>query len=522
MDGTVAEALASLQAQIGDLTESLFMGKLGTALGGVGPLAELVPPDFPSFDWAFLTIKEKPLLAQARLCLASGKLPSALEKARQHVALYPDDWAAREFYAANLLRAGTASAAVDTLAGIERGGDMPASRPSLYARCLAAIGEPGEALDWHETALSLAPEDAAVAAAQIGDAPWLDRDAQIAAAGWIARFCQPAKARQWQPPQDKLVIAYVVPGFADSLDREAVAAVAQAHDRARVKVLAYGTGAQSWPENATLSGAFDAWHDIATLDSPTLARYLARGGAHLIVDAAGFAAPTALAALARVGSALRVSWLGNPAGVGAPLYDAAMAEIAGLYPILSPVRQVARMANRNFGADVGMAQLDEATVKLWSAVLEAQPDAKLLLRARDMGPGRNIDRLIDRFGRALAARIDIVDDRTEEFYAAVSVAVLPRRGVSARAAAEAIACRVPALALADAAPYAAFLRGQGLASLVLRGAKRFVAQAGDLMDAAEKRAQLLAARPAQTDGAYRFALALEERARQILSASEAA
>src|SRR5487761_1050750 len=38
MDGTVAEVLASLQAQAGNLQESLFMGKMATALGGLGEL----------------------------------------------------------------------------------------------------------------------------------------------------------------------------------------------------------------------------------------------------------------------------------------------------------------------------------------------------------------------------------------------------------------------------------------------------------------------------------------------------
>ena len=524
MDGTVAEALASLHAQTGNLVESIYMGKLGTALGGVGALVELVPPDFPSFDWAFLNIKEKPLLAQAQLSLAGGNLANALERARQHVTLNAGDRAAREFYAATLLRAGAASEAVATLSEVERGADLPASLASLYARCLAAVGEGTEALDWHDTALSLAPDDAAVAAAYIADAPFLDRDSGITATAteWTARFCQPAKARQWQAAKDRLVIAYVVPAFSDPLDAVAVAAVAQAHDRSRVKVLAYGTGAQSWPENATLSGAFDDWHDIAALDGPTLARFFARGGAHLIVDAAGFAAPTALAALARVNSAIRVSWLGNPAGITAPLYDAALSEFAGLYPIVPPRRRVAHSGNRNFGADVRMAQLDDATVKLWSGVLEAQAEAKLMLRAHDMGPGRNIDRLINRFGRRLAARIDIVDERCEEFYALVSVALLPWRGVSARAAAEAIACGVPALALAGATPYASFLAAQGHQSLTAADPRQFIARAGDLLNSAELRAQTLASRPAPTDGARHFARAIEEHARQRLRASEAA
>jgi len=102
------------------------------------------------------------------------------------------------------------------------------------------------------------------------------------------------------------------------------------------------------------------------------------------------------------------------------------------------------------------------------------------------------------------------------------VALLPRRGASARAAAEAIACGVPAVALAGSAPYAAFLGAQDLRALVAPGAREFVALAGKLLAAPEFGAGILAARPPQADAAARFALAIEQHARHRLSASEAA
>ncbi len=46
MDGTVAEALASLYAQCGEPVESIYAAKLATALGGHGALAALVPAGF--------------------------------------------------------------------------------------------------------------------------------------------------------------------------------------------------------------------------------------------------------------------------------------------------------------------------------------------------------------------------------------------------------------------------------------------------------------------------------------------
>ena len=97
--GGVAEALASLHAQLGHLEESLFTGKLATALGDDDALAALVPKDYPGFDRAFLSIVAMPLLDKARTALAQGKLGRAIEIARQHIAIEPQHVEGRSFYA---------------------------------------------------------------------------------------------------------------------------------------------------------------------------------------------------------------------------------------------------------------------------------------------------------------------------------------------------------------------------------------------------------------------------------------
>ena len=90
-NGTIAEAIASLYAQVGELRESLFYGKLAIALPPDAAMSAWFPADFPMFDKAFLSIQEKPLLSQARLLLGGGDWRAALEKARQHVVVAPHD-----------------------------------------------------------------------------------------------------------------------------------------------------------------------------------------------------------------------------------------------------------------------------------------------------------------------------------------------------------------------------------------------------------------------------------------------
>ncbi len=509
-NGGVAEALASLQAQLGRLEESLFTGKLATALGDDPALAALTPAAYPNFDRAFLSIVERPLLGKAREVLAQGKLAQAVEFSRQHVAIEPEDIEGRAFHAECLMRSGAAAAAVETLTPLDTMIPGPGAKlASLYARALTAVGERNEASRWHRRAVDEAPRDPALGAARIADAPFLGSDAnEIArlAREWLAHFSLMPKSARKHSAGGKLAIGYLVSEFVDPEDAIAVSAVAQVHDRGRVTVLGFGCGSQTAEQNVRLLGAFTKWRDISALDPATLARTLSGDGVDVLVDAGGFASAVQLQALTRFDTGLRVSWLGNPTAILAPLYDARLA--AADYPLLggSPRQAAKGEGPVRFGADVTLVQLDPRTIALWSAVLALVPDAKLVLRGRDMENSANIARLIAAFGEAAAARIDLRQaERVGEFYEAVDVALLPYHAASPRAAAEALAHGVPAVAMAGE-PYGAFLAGLGFD-------KRFVGADGAqycsiaMGLAASPPARLL---PPLERGATRLARAIEE------------
>jgi protein O-GlcNAc transferase len=510
MNGSVAEVLASLVAQSGDVVDSLYLGKIATALGPKEGYAELVPPFFPSFGEAFLSIQEKPLFARARMMARSGRLRAAIDFAGQHVSLNPEDDQARQFLADNLLRLGAADAALKTLQPAATRPGARAEPLSRYARACTAVGELDEARRYHDAACTAAPKDAAVAAARVADSLWLDAGADAGAArvaDWAQRFQPARKPGSLTRSDGKLAIGYLVSALADPLDVAAIAAVAKAHDRSRFSVIAYGLGAQSWPENSLLSGAFDKWRDISDLEPGTLARMLRGDALALVIDCAGFASPQQLLALGRTNTAIKVAWLGQPPGLGAPFYDAVLGRSGGTTPAWGAeknyplVRDWIKPVQRNpadvarFGSDAGLSQLDEATVRLWSTVLAGAPAATLTLRARDMGPGGNIGRLVARFGQELAARIDIVDAVSpDEFYRDIDIALAPVRGSSPRMAAEAIACGTPVVALAGATlyePYGVFLKGIGVGdSLVAADERDYVSIALGLAGSQAARAQV--------------------------------
>ena len=508
-NGGIAEALASLQAQLGQLNESLFTGKLATALGNDPALAMLVPKAYPTFDRAFLSIIERPLLGKARDALAQGKLSQATEFARQHAAIEPEHLDGRAFYADCLMRAGVASAASATLQPLAEGDFKPTPElASLYARALTLVGERKDAAYWHQSAAAGAPANPVIAAARIADAPFLGiENSEITrlARDWLARFALAPKPARKHAAGGKLIIGYLVSAFVDPDDAVAVAAVAQAHDRARVAVLGYGLGSQTAEQNAPLTGAFSNWRDISGLDPATLARTLSGDGVDVLIDAGGFASASQLQALTRFESGLRVSWLGNPSAILAPLYDVRLA--AADYPVLGDGPEPVRGGDAlvAFGADVTLAQLDTRTIGLWSAVLALVPDGKLILRGRDMA-GANIGRLVAVFGENLAARIDLRQvDRASEFYDAVDIALLPYRAASPRTAAEALGHGVPAIAMGGE-PFGSFMAGRGLDSrLVAADEAQYCSLAMAL--ASSPSARIL---PAIERGAMKLARTIEE------------
>ncbi|HLJ19214.1 MAG TPA: glycosyltransferase [Stellaceae bacterium] len=536
MNGTIAEVLASLYAQAGNLAESLYFGKLSTALGSVADFATLVPPQFPSFGLAFLSIRERPLFARAKMLVNGGQLLDGLDLARQHVSLNPRDEEARLFLGEGLLRAGGAAAAANALAPVATSASASPAALSLFARALAAVGERRDARDYHERACAAAPDDAAIAAARLADSLWIADDAvtvQAWVSDWVGRLSPPLRKGARGPAHKKLIIGYALSALADPRDAAAIAAVARAHDRAATTVIGYGIGAQSWRENAPFTGAFDKWRDIAGLDPATLARILAGDGLGVVIDCSGAAAPRQLMAIGRLASAVRVAWLGLPEALGAPLYDATLGRAAegiprwgadAAYPLMRDwLRAVERTPSAvpRFASDIRLNQLDERTVALWSAVLAGAPEATLLLRANDMAPGANVERLIARFGRELAARIDLVDATTpDEFYRDADVALAPVKGTSPRLAAEASACGIPVVALDGDGPgevYGAFLRRLGLGgSLVAADDRDYVSIALGLAGSATAREQLAAevAAAAQSgqESARRIAEVIEREA----------
>ena len=303
------------------------------------------------------------------------------------------------------------------------------------------------------------------------------------------------------------MIGYLVSAFIDPDDAVAVAAVAHAHDRAGVSVLGFGLGSQTAEQNARLIGAFSKWRDISALDPATLARTLSGDGVDMLVDAGGFASSAQLQALTRFDSGLRVSWLGNPSAILAPLYDVRLA--AADYPVLDDVAKTAAKGEGPiaFGADVTLAQLEFAHG--CAVVGGARAGARREARAARTRYGKRAP--ISAVSSPLSAK----PSRRGSICARPSGStnstkpsmsrLLPYHAASPRIAAEALAHNVPAIAMAGE-PFGSFMTGRGLD-------KRFLATDGTqycslaMSLAASPQARIL---PPVERGVTKLARAIEE------------
>jgi predicted O-linked N-acetylglucosamine transferase (SPINDLY family) len=178
-----------------------------------------------------------------------------------------------------------------------------------------------------------------------------------------------------------------------------------------------------------------------------------------------------------------------------------------------------------FGSDASLAEIDVRTVRLWTAALAAAPESVLLLRADDMAHPANIDRLIERMGRELAARIDIVDAAfAEDFYPLVDIGLAPAASASPRLVCEALAHGVPVLALDDGGPWCAHaraLRALGLSTFAFTDISTYTAAVGefarsrDRRSAAQREVAAIAAHGERT--AAEIAAAIEVGAKAMLA-----
>ncbi|MCA0448766.1 MAG: tetratricopeptide repeat protein [Proteobacteria bacterium] len=313
-----------------------------------------------------------------------GFYTAAADAFAQAVTLRPNDTNAATNRANALLYRGEADQACTLLA------KLPSSSSALYALSYADATTPEALLEAHRE--------------------------------WAARFpavASPAVANA------RPRIGYVSADFCAHSCAHVLRAVLPHHDPGNFEIHAFSNVAAEDAVTAELKGQFDHWHDIAGLDDDAAADLVRRARIDLLIDLSGHTAGHRLGVFARKPAPLQVTWLGYPATTGLAQIDfrvvdrisdpaPAMTEApvfvdGGFLAYAAPANapEPSRIGTGPvFGSFNNLAKLSQATIALWSKLLRAMPDAKLLLKARSFEEAATRDAILAKFGD-VASRVEL-------------------------------------------------------------------------------------------------------------------
>ncbi len=487
----VAEALGVIHSQLGRLQDALFYGKLAMVRPPDRRLLDLLGPSFPGFAEAFLTIRERPLVAKAKAAATAGDHETAAILYKQHLSQEADDPEALSGLADALIATGKAQAALGALRSLRLLAPEDASVVSRLGTSLTLIGNHAAARATHGFAVAMTPDDLTAHAARLRSLqfdPTAASSFAAAAADLRAQLPEAAPAKPRRSTDGPLRVGYMCRGLGRD-DLDLVASVTAGHSRA-VALFGYGSGSLDQARNVPLRGPLRNWRDLDDVDPYTAARIITGDDLDALVIANGLADPEYLPLAALRPAPVQVAWLNVPRGLDLPGIDAHLAErLPHGVKAFRPVRRERPQRGDGpfaFGADADLAAINPEVAACWGRLLMAVPDSVLVLRDHDFTTPENSRHLIDLLGNfGIAHRIEIVSEpNRSRFLASVDTVLTPFPICPAETAAEALAAGSPVVALSGGEA-AALLDGAGLSpTMVAADIADYVAKAQALVTAA--------------------------------------
>lgn len=190
------------------------------------------------------------------------------------------------------------------------------------------------------------------------------------------------------------------------------------HDRRKVAVYCYSDVGSPDATTARLRGHADVWREIRSLTDREVEELIRRDEIDILVDLAGHTARNRLAVFARKPAPVQITYLGYPATTGLSTIDALVTDhlidpvdlpshsseeplrLPGTFCCFAPPTNAGEISPSpllksgfpTFGSLHKLPKLNPRVVDLWSSLLLAIPDSRLILiRDRLKGPrGRQI------------------------------------------------------------------------------------------------------------------------------------
>lgn len=280
--------------------------------------------------------------------------------------------------------------------------------------------------------------------------------------------------------QGKLRVGYVSADFRHHPLACFTEPVLSHHDKSRFEVVCYSNHLREDEVTQRFKGYADLWVPCARMSDEELAGRIRTDGIDILIDLNGHTAGNRLLTFARKPAPLQMTWLGYPGTTGLSSigyritdwqadpqgYEAHNSERplrlpASYFCYRAPAHapRVGELPARKngyitFGSFNELAQVSDATVALWSKVLEAVPASKLLVKTEALAGQTVRARVLQRFAEQGigARRLELLGSEADmqarlEIYNQVDIALdtWPYNGPAA--ACEALWMGVPVISL---------------------------------------------------------------------------
>ncbi|MBI4184612.1 MAG: tetratricopeptide repeat protein [Proteobacteria bacterium] len=428
LDGLPEAATAAYrQALACDPDYGQALRNLGSLLAGTGALDEGIA----CLD---RLVAKQPRDVEALSALGAalrsrGDLARAEAELRRAVAIDHHHAAAQNNLGAVLkLRADYSGAEAAFRAALDARPDFAEARSNLAAVMLE-IGEVGPALEAYRAAIDESPDDSRVLSNYLFALHYDDStpepEVARAHARWAERFAP--KGSSAAPPPDprqpdrRLRVGYVSPDFRTHSVAFFIEPVLARHDRAEVEVFGYSAVAAPDETTRRLAGLCDAWREVNGVSPDRLAAQVREDRIDLLVDLAGHTAGHALEAFLRKPAPVQMSWIGypdttglatidyritdaraDPPGEADRLHTETLIRLAPGFlcyrpPAESPEPGRGERSGLAFGSFNNLAKVGAPAIAAWARLLEAVPEARLVLKAAPLGDPGICHRIESRF-----------------------------------------------------------------------------------------------------------------------------
>jgi protein O-GlcNAc transferase len=329
----------------------------------------------------------------------------------------------------------------------------------------------------------------------------------------LERFIEPH--RNNRDPNRRIKIGYVSPDFRDQAERFFVYPFLEAHDRQQFEVHCYSSVGRPDEFTDRMRRIADEWHDVFHLNNAALAEKIRADGIDILVDLTMHMAQNRILVFARKPAPVQVTWLAYPGSTGLgtidyrltdaymdpPDSDQVWSSEAAVrlpdcwccyhamedLPILSDL-PADRAKGITFGSLNSFRKLNKGVLNLWSKVLLAVPESRLLLLSEHGEHRQRVRETVEQFGVS-GERVEFFSftaSRAEYLkgYERIDIALdpFPYNGITTTC--DALWLGVPVLTLVGDRPSAraglSLLTTAGFPELIANSPVQFLEQAANL------------------------------------------